>query len=109
MASNASAYRKVEPARIEQRSTVRHPVVVRRATVRGHGHRPVDAQLVDLSVYGCRLSADAAYQTGDRLWLRFTGGQPVAATAIWVESGELGCRFDVPLDRSLFRTLTLTF
>jgi PilZ domain len=109
MASVASAYRRVEPARIEQRSLARQPVVVRRATVRGHGRQPVEAELIDLSIYGCRLSVDAAYKAEDRLWLRFAGSEPVAATAIWIENGELGCRFDTPLDRMLFRALTLAF
>ena len=107
MASVASAYRRVEPARIEQREVMRHPVVIRRATVRGHGRQPVEAQLVDLSIYGCRLSVDAAYKANDRLWLRFAGRPPVAATTIWIVDGELGCRFDAPIDRDLFRTLTL--
>ncbi len=108
MASAASAYRKVEPARIEQRQVARHQVVVRRATVRGHGRQPVEAELVDLSIYGCRLLVEAAYKADERLWLRFEGGNPVAATAIWADGDALGCRFDEPLDRALFRALTLT-
>lgn len=107
MASVASAYRRVEPARIEQRAIARHPVIIRRATVRGHGRQAVEAELLDLSIYGCRLSVDAAYKADDRLWLRFEGEQPVLATAIWIKDGELGCRFDAPLDRNLFRALTL--
>lgn len=103
----ASAYRKVAPARLDQRTIDRHPVVIRRATVRGHGRQPIEAQLVDLSIYGCRLTVDARYAPEDRLWLRFAGSAPVAATAIWIEGGELGCRFDAPIDRILFRTLTL--
>jgi hypothetical protein len=109
MGLGISAYRKVAPARIEQRAMQRHSVVIRRATVRGHGRKPVEAELVDLSIYGCRLAVDAAYRSDDRLWLRFAGGDAVAATAIWAEDGELGCRFDAPIDRSLFRALTLEF
>jgi hypothetical protein len=104
-----SAYRKVEPARLEQRAIARQPVLIKRATVRGHGRQPVEVELVDLSIYGCRLAVDAQYEPNDRLWLRFAGGKPVAATAIWFDGGQLGCRFDEPLDRSLFRALTLTF
>ncbi len=102
-----SAYRKVAPARLDQREVQRHPVVIRRATVRGHGRQPVEAELVDLSIYGCRLAVASDYSSNDRLWLRFAGGAPVAATAIWIEGGELGCRFDAPLDRTLFRAMTL--
>jgi PilZ domain len=102
-----SAYRKVAPARIEQREISRHSVVIKRATVRGHGRQPVDAELVDLSIYGCRLSVDGLFNAQDRLWLRFAGEKPIAATTIWSEGDQLGCRFDTPLDRPLFRALTL--
>jgi hypothetical protein len=104
-----SAYRKVAPARIEQRETMRHPVVIKRTTVRGHGRQPTDAELVDLSIYGCRLSVDATYKADERLWLRIANASPIAATAIWFEGSQLGCRFDEPIDGSLVRTLTLQF
>ncbi len=55
-----SAYRKVAPAKLEQRAAIRHPVVVKRASVRGHGRQPLDAVLDDLSVYGCRLASMAS-------------------------------------------------
>lgn len=102
-----SAYRKVEPARLEQRAVVRHPVVVKRASVRGHGRQPLEAVLDDLSIYGCRISVDGLFKVGERLWLRFAGGKPIAANAVWYDAGKLGCRFDQPIDRTLFRTLTL--
>ena len=107
MSLAASAYRKVAPARLDQRTIARHPVLIKRATVRGHGRHPAEAELIDLSIYGCRLAVDANYTIGDRLWLRFAGESPVAASTIWSEGGELGCRFDEPLDRALFRALTL--
>jgi hypothetical protein len=108
MAFAASAYRKVEPARIEQRAATRHPVIVRRATVRGHGRQPVEAELVDLSIYGCRIGVEGSYRANDPLWLQFDGGSRVAATTIWVNGNALGCRFNEPLDRALFRALTLS-
>ena len=107
MSLATSAYRKAAPARIEQRGVSRHHVFIKRATVRGHGRQPVDSELLDVSIYGCRLAVDADYTIGDRLWLRFAGESPVAASAIWAEGGEIGCRFDEPLDRALFRALTL--
>lgn len=103
----SSAYRKVEPARIDQRDPSRHAVTVKRATVRGHGRQPVDAELVDLSIYGCKIAVDAEFKCDDRLWLRFAGDKPIAATAIWCEGHQIGCRFDAPLDRDIYRSLTL--
>jgi PilZ domain len=102
-----SQYRKVSPARIDQRAAVRHPVLLQRATVRCHSKKPQEARLVDLSIYGCRLITDATYKIGDRLWLRFAGSSPVSATAVWFEGDRLGCRFDEAFDRSLFRELVL--
>jgi PilZ domain len=102
-----SAYRRVAPARIEQREATRHPVVIKRATVRGHGRQPVESRLVDVSIYGCRLAVDTAFAPGERLWLRIAGGNPIAATTIWIDGDHLGCRFDEPLDRALLRALTL--
>ena len=102
-----SQYRKVSPARIEQRDVVRHPVLLQRATVRRHSKVAQEARLVDLSIYGCRLMTDASFKLGERLWLRFSGGNPICATAVWFEGDRLGCRFDEALDRALFRELTL--
>jgi PilZ domain len=102
-----SQYRKVEPARLEQRAAMRHNVVLHRATVRGHGREAIEAELLDISVFGCRVDADHPFKTGDRIWLRFSGSQPVAGTAIWTKGSALGCRFDEKLDVSLFRALTL--
>lgn len=102
-----SQYRKVEPARIEQREIVRHPVLLQRATVRRHSKVAQEARLVDLSIYGCRLMTDSSFKLGERLWLRFSGGSPISATAVWFEGDRLGCRFDEALDRVLFRELTL--
>lgn len=104
-----SAYRKAAPARLDQRDAVRHPVVIKRARVRGHGKQPLDAVLDDLSVYGCRVAVDDIFAAGERLWLRFAGGKAIGANAVWCEGGKLGCRFDEPLDRDLFRSLTLVF
>jgi PilZ domain len=102
-----SAYRKVAPARIEQREISRQPVIVKRATVRGHGRQPVEAELVDLSIYGCRLAVDALFKANERIWLRFAGENPLSATTVWSEGEHVGCRFDQPLDRGVFRALTL--
>lgn len=102
-----SQYRKVAPARIEQREVVRHAVLLQRAKVRRHGKQAHEASLIDLSVYGCRLLIEGQFKTGDRLWLRFEGSNAIQATAVWYEGDRLGCRFDEALDRGLFRELTL--
>ncbi len=102
-----SKFRAVEPARIDQRAEQRHPVLLQKVSVRRHAAKSEEVRLVDLSSFGCRLLVDSNYKAGDRLWLRIAGGQPIAATAIWCDKGRLGCRFDVPIERSVFRSLIL--
>jgi hypothetical protein len=102
-----SQYRKVAPAQLEQREVVRHPVLLQKATVRRHSKQPIEAKLVDLSVYGCRVLLDGSFKVGDRLWVRLADSNPIGATAVWMEGDRLGCKFDELLDRTLFRQLIL--
>ena len=108
MASKVTQFRKVASASYEQRLAPRHGVVITRATVRNHKQQPVDGVLRDLSVYGCRLASVVEQSPGERLWLRFEGSMPFAATVVWCDKGFIGCRFDTPFPRALLRTFTLT-
>lgn len=102
-----SQFRKVPPARLEQREARRYPVLLGKVTARKQSQRPVSALLVDLSIYGCRILFDGSVKVGDRLWLQLGGSEPISATAIWSDGDRLGCKFDDTLDRNLFRALTL--
>lgn len=102
-----SQYRRVPPARIEQREVVRHSVVLERATLRDQSKTTSEVRLLDLSIYGCRLEINCDITIGERLWLRLVGGDSIRATAIWCEEGKLGCRFDIALDPAYFRDITL--
>lgn len=107
MASRATQYRPVQPACRDSRAAIRHHVTISRATVRRLGEDAVDAELTDLSIYGCRILTDEPLGAGDRLWLRFTGAIPIAATVVWCSDGMMGCRFDKPIASRMARTLTL--
>jgi hypothetical protein len=102
-----SQYRRVAPARLEQRDVFRHPVLISRTTMKRHATQADEAKLINLSIYGCSLEADHIVKAGQRLWLRFSSSAPIASTVIWCEGGKLGCRFDEAIDRNLFRSLTL--
>jgi len=102
-----SQYRSVAPAQIEKRGVLRHPVALRRASIQRRAAKSHGAELVDLSIYGCRIATGTSFKSGDRIWIGFEGHDPIAATAIWCKDGKIGCRFDDPLDKRLFRTLTL--
>lgn len=107
MASRMTQYRSVAPALVEHRSAPRHHVVVTHATVRRQGDAPTDAYLRDLSIYGCRIESSLRPEVSDRLWLRFQGSMPIAATVVWSDNDFTGCRFDEAIPRSLVRALTL--
>lgn len=107
MATRFSQYRRVEPASIEQRAEPRLKLSVTRASVRRYGKTPIDALLHDLSTYGCRIAAGVVATEGERLWLRFDGRMPIAATVVWCLDGMVGCRFDTPIERAVMRALTL--
>ncbi|MGB5485420.1 PilZ domain-containing protein [Parasphingorhabdus sp.] len=102
-----SQYRTVKPAQIEQRKVFRHSVQIQRAAIRQQGKPAKAGELVDISVYGCRVACETKLAKGTRLWLRFDGSSPIGATTIWCKDGHIGCRFDGTLDQSLFRSLTL--
>lgn len=107
MATRLSQYRAVTPALVEQRREPRHRILVTGASVCNQANHAVEATLRDLSVYGCRLACATEHAEGEQLRLRFDDSLPVAATVVWNDGDHLGCRFDVPIERSLMRALTL--
>ena len=106
MGLRLSRYRRAEPALVEHRNALRHPVTLQRASIRHHADHAQNAQLLDLSIYGCRIATEVNFEANDRVWLRFEGSRPIAATAIWSDGSNIGCRFDAPIDRALFRRLS---
>jgi hypothetical protein len=107
MASRATQYRAVAPASFEQRAEPRHRVHLSRATVRRNGKGAIDAQLHDISIYGCRVACAEAQPVGERIWVRLAGGLPIAAMIVWCSEGFVACRFDVPIARAVVRALTI--
>lgn len=103
-----SKFRPVAPAKIEQRSDPRRPVLLQRATIRPSTAPPMEARLIELSVYGCRLMISCRLKSGVKVTLRFADAEPVTATAIWCDGKHIGCRFDQPICGKLFQSLTLT-
>lgn len=103
----SSRYRRVAPALVEHRQAFRHPVMLQRASVRPHASHAHDARLVDLSIYGCRIALDVRLEVNDRIWLSFEGSHPIPAAVVWCDGSNAGCKFDAPIDRALFRALTL--
>jgi hypothetical protein len=108
MASNVRRILAAKPDTDERRTASRVLVSVARASVRKISEQPSDASLVDLSIYGCKIKSPLDHDAEERIWLRFSGANPIHATVVWTEKGFAGCRFDDPIDNSLFRSLTLS-
>lgn len=106
MATTSSAYRPAAPASLERRGAARRAVLVMGA-LEPSGGAPEAGELGDLSAYGCRIASAGARRAGERLWVTLAGAAPVAATVVWAEGGDAGCRFDESLPRALLRALTL--
>lgn len=92
--------------RAEQRRGQRSPVTVAMATVREFGQEAREAELIDLSSYGCRVAVKGDQIEGAKIWLRFEGGWPIEATLVWAKDEMAGCRFAEPIPGSLMRDLT---
>ena len=107
VATRVSQYRTPEAASLDRRSEPRLKISLTHASIRRHGKAAIGAVLHDLSIYGCRMAADTAALAGERLWLRFDGRLPIAATVVWNSEGLVGCRFDTPIERAMMRALTL--
>ena len=105
MASRATAYRPVMPA--ARGETRRFPADAARVAVRGQDGETIDAALVEVSIYGCRVACDIAHSPDEPVWLRLAGSLPIAARGVWCDGGFIGCRFDAPIGRPLLRSLTI--
>ena len=62
-------------------------------------------KVTDLSPYGARLQTYSAMRKGDTIWLTLPLIGQVAATVMWAEDYEAGCRFGHPLDDDAYETL----
>ena len=105
MASRATAYRPM--VAVERTEGVRRGTRPTNASVRGLGDDSCDATITEISVYGCRLSCDAAAGADQGISIRLGGSLPIPARVVWAKDGMLGCRFDQPIGRALLRSLTI--
>ncbi len=107
MALKSTRYRKVEPAALNRRATPRHEVSISSASLKRKGNMSIVATLLDISIYGCRLEADAVFKEGEKVTLTVDEHAPVKATLVWQKTKQAGCRFADSLDTEMLRTLTL--
>lgn len=90
----------------DQRRAERSTATIERVTVRDHGQEALDARLLDVSIYGCRVAVASPADIGERISVRLAGGWPIPANVMWVEGDRMGCRFDKPIPHTLMQDLT---
>jgi len=74
-------------------------------SLRVRGGKAAPAQLLDLSVDGCRLQAITALRANDLAWLHFSKGQTITGTVIWTHDLFAGVAFSGELHQSIFEQL----
>ena len=94
-----------EPAEVTgHRSTSRAPVSINARVGRGGFYRTL-CKVTDLSMHGARLQTYSARRKGDTIWLTLPLIGQIAATVMWADDYEAGCRFGHPLDADAYETL----
>lgn len=96
-------------AQRDRRGAARPAVKVHRATVAEGANEnvPVAAELIDVSIYGCRVAAPVGPDVEGAIIVSLDGSAPVPAQIVWNREGVLGCRFDSPITGALLRSLTI--
>ncbi len=105
MATRATAYRPVADRGREDATRLRAQVTA--ASLAGTSGTQTAAELLDVSIYGCRLTAAGAGELGGAVQLSLAGSAAVSARVVWNREGVIGCRFDAPISRAMLRSLTI--
>ncbi|MEG3122558.1 PilZ domain-containing protein [Sphingomonas sp. GB1N7] len=87
------------------RSATRTAVSLNARVGRGGFYRTL-CKVTDLTIHGARLQTYSAMRKGDTIWLTLPLVGQVAATVMWADDFEAGCRFGHPLDMHAFEELT---
>lgn len=83
------------------RYSLRYPLRVP-ALLRCRGSvRRVTAELHDISVWGCGVSADGTIASGDHVFVRIAGLESWFGTARWADRNTTGIHFEWPLHHSV--------
>ena len=87
-----------------RRRSPRAPVSLDARIGRGGMDRTL-CKITDLSMHGARLQTYSAMRKGDTIWLTLPLIGQIAATVMWADDYEAGCRFGHPLDADAYETL----
>lgn len=108
MSAKSTRYNNVQPAAINRRDVPRYDVAIDISPLKRKKSKPIQARLADISLYGCRLEADAVFQEGEVLELSVDSHVKAEAKVIWQKAQQAGCRFVKALDPEALRSLTIS-
>jgi len=105
MALKSTRYQKVVPAALNRRAFELHRVNISGASVTLSKKKIVQATILDVSIYGCRLELDAILPEGEKIQIHLANKEVVDARIIWQKAREAGCRFAEAISQQKMRAL----
>lgn len=105
MALKSTQYQKVEPAALNRRAFELHRVNISGASVPRSKKHKVQATILDISIYGCRLELDTIVPAGENIQIHLANTEVVDARIIWQKASEAGCRFAEAISRQKVKAL----
>ena len=82
---------------IPEGRTAERRVVNLAASLREPGASLADAEVVNLSCTGFAAETDAEIETGNHVWLKLPGLEPVNSRVVWTDGNKAGFEFVTPL------------
>lgn len=107
MALKSTRYQRPEPASLERRGAPRMTVHLTSAALLRSGDVSIEAELHDISVFGCRISVDAIFQEGEEVQVSIDNFEPVVGNVVWQDGRLAGCKFLFPIHPQILRALTI--
>jgi len=106
MALKSTRYQKVMPAALNRRAVARHKVNISGTSVKRGKKIQVEATILDVSIYGCRLELDAILPEGEGIEIHLAETHIADAKIVWQKAKEAGCRFADAISPKTMKSLT---
>ncbi len=106
MALKSTRYQKVKPAALNRRTMARHQVNITGSFVKRSQKNKIQATILDVSIYGCKLALDAILPEGEVIQIQIADTDSVDATIVWQKAREVGCRFADAISPQKMKALT---
>lgn len=94
------------PAALNRRVIKRHEVNITGTFVKRSQANSIQATILDVSIYGCKLALDAILPEGEKIQIHIADQDVVDATIVWQKAREAGCRFAEAISPQKMKALT---